>query len=71
VAKASLRETLTGKTTRVRQLAEALGGVRAGRKIKSQTWYTRLLLPTPPTLAFEKTAKPIKTLANYPPVISI
>jgi len=65
-AKASPRETLQGETARVRELAKALGGVAAGREVKLQTWHMRLLLPTPPTPAFEKTAKLYETLANYP-----
>jgi len=66
VAKASPKATLEGKTTRVKELAEALGGVAAGREVKLQTWHMRLLLPTPPMPAFEKTAKLFETLANYP-----
>jgi len=66
VAKASPKATLAGKTTRVKELAEALGGVAAGREVKLQTWHMRLLLPTPPTPAFEKTAKLYETLVNYP-----
>jgi len=66
VAKASPRETLQGETTRVKELAEALGGVAAGREVKLQTWHMRLLLPTPSTPAFEKTARLFETLVNYP-----
>jgi len=66
VAKVSPRETLAGETARVRELAKALGGVAAGREVKLQTWHMRLLLPTPPTPAFEKTAKLYETLVNYP-----
>jgi len=65
-AKASPRETLAGKTTRVKELAKALGGVVAGREVKLQSWHMRLLLPTPPTPAFEKTGELFETLANYP-----
>jgi len=66
VAKASPRETLQGETTRVKELAEALGGVAAGREVKLQSWHMRLLLLTPPTPAFEKTVRLFETLANYP-----
>jgi len=66
VAKASPKTTLEGKTTRVKELAEALGCVAAGREVKLHTWHMRLLLPTPPTPAFEKTAELFETLANYP-----
>ena len=65
-AKASPRDTLKGVTTRIKELAEALGGVVAGREVKLQTWHMRLLLPTPSTPAFEKTAELYETLANYP-----
>jgi len=65
-AKASPRETLEGVTTRIKELAEALGGVVTGREVKLQSWHMRLLLPTPPTPAFEKTAELFETLANYP-----
>jgi len=37
VAKASPKATLEGKTTRVKELAEALGGVAAVREVKLQT----------------------------------
>jgi len=67
-AKASPRETLAGKTTRVKELAKALGGVVTGREVKLQSWHMRLLLPTPPTPAFEKTGELFETLANYPAV---
>jgi len=66
VAKSSPKATLVGETTRVKELAKALGGVAAGREVKLQTWHMRLLLPTPPTPAFEKTAKIYETLVNYP-----
>jgi len=50
----------------VRELAKAFGGVAAGREVKLQTWHMRLLLPTPPTPAFEKTVKLYEVLTNYP-----
>jgi len=50
----------------VKELAEALGGVVAGREVKLQSWHMRLLLPTPPTPAFEKMGELFETLANYP-----
>jgi len=65
-AKASPKATLAGETTVVKELAKALGGVAAGREVKLQTWHMRLLLPTPPTPAFEKTARLFETLVNYP-----
>ena len=65
-AKASPRETLAGETTCVKELAEKLGGVAVKREVKLQSWHMCLLLPTPSTPVFEKTAKLFKTLANYP-----
>jgi len=66
VAKTSPKATLTGETTRVKKLAEALGGAAVRREVALQTWHMRLLLPTPPTPAFEKTVKLFETLANCP-----
>jgi len=69
VAKASHEATLMGKVARVNELAEALGGAVAGKEVVLQTWHMcLLLLPTPSTLAFEKTAKLYETLVNYPVV---
>jgi len=65
-SKVSPRETLEGKKTRVKELAKALGGVVAERRVMLQTWHMRLLLPTPSTPAFEKTAKFYEALVNYP-----
>jgi len=65
-AKVSPKATLEGETTRVKELAKALGGAAVKREVKLQTWHMRLLLPTPSTPAFEKTAKLYETLVNYP-----
>jgi len=66
LAKATPRATLEGVTTLVKELANAIGGAVAGREVKLKSWHMRLLLPTPPTPAFEKTAELYETLANYP-----
>jgi len=68
VAKASHEATLMGEVARVNELAEALGGAVGGKEVVLQTWHMRLLLPTPSTLAFEKTVKLYETLVNYPVV---
>jgi len=66
VAKATPRETLQGETTLMRELAKALGATAGGGKIHLREWYMRLLLPTPPTPAFDKTGQLYEALANYP-----
>lgn len=66
VAKSVLRATLEGETTLVKDLANAIGGTAVGKEVKFQSWHMRLLLPTPPTPAFEKTVRLFETLANYP-----
>ena len=66
VAKASPRATLEGETTLVKELANAVGGAAVGKEVKLQSWHMRLLLPTPPTPAFEKTTKLYEVLTNYP-----
>jgi len=66
VAKATPRETLQGETTLMRELAEALGATASGGKIHLREWYMRLLLPTPPTPAFDKTSQLYEALTNYP-----
>jgi len=71
VAKATPRETLQGETTLVKELASAIGGTIAGKEVKLQSWHMRLLLPTPPTPAFEKTAELYETLANYPAAVVV
>ena len=64
--KTAPRATLAGKTSLLEELADAVGGTTAGDYVRLQTWHMRLLLPTPPTPAFEKTAKLYETLVNYP-----
>jgi len=64
--KTAPRATLAGKTSLLEELADAIGGTTAGDYVRLQTWHMRLLLPTPPTPAFDKTAKLFETLANYP-----
>ena len=66
VAKAAPRETLQGETTLMRELAKALGATAGGGKIHLREWYMRLLLPTPPTPAFDKTGQLYEALTNYP-----
>jgi len=67
VAKATPRETLQGETTLMRELAKALGATAGGGgKIRLREWYMRLLLPTPPTPAFDKTGQLYEALTNYP-----
>jgi len=67
LAKATPRATLEGETTLVKELANAIGGAALGKEVKLQSWHMRLLLPTPPTPAFEKTAELYEALVNYPP----
>jgi len=64
--KPSSRTTIEGTTTKVRELAKALRGVVTGKIVHLRGWCVRLVLPTPPTLAFEKTVKLYKALVNYP-----
>jgi len=66
--KSAPRATLAGKTSLLEELADAVGGTTAGDYVRLQTWHMRLLLPTPPTPTFEKTAKLYEVLANYPAV---
>jgi len=67
VAKATPRETLQGETTLMRELAKALGTTAGGGgKIRLREWYMRLLLPTPPTPAFDKIGQLYEALTNYP-----
>jgi len=66
VAKTSPKATLTGETTRVKKLAEALGCRASKKDVRLHTWHMRLLLPTPHTPTLEKTVKLFETLANYP-----
>jgi len=71
VTKFSPEKTLKGKIMGVRELAKALGGVVAGKEIRLQGWYMRLLLPAPPTPSFEKTVKLYDALVNYPAAVAI
>jgi len=64
--KSAPRATLEGKTSLLEELAEAVGGSTSRDSIRLQTWHMRLLLPTPPTPAYEKAAKLFETLVNYP-----
>jgi len=66
VAKAAPRETLQGETTLRRELAGALGATAGGGKIHLREWYMRLLLPAPPTPAFDKIGQLYEALTNYP-----
>ena len=64
--KTTPRATLAGETSLLEELADAVGGTTAGDYVRLQTWHMRLLLPTQPTPALEKTARLFETLANYP-----
>jgi len=64
--KTAPKTALTGEASLLEELADAVGGTTAGDYVRLQTWHMRLLLPTPSTPAFEKTAKLYKALANYP-----
>ena len=64
--KTATRATLAGKTSLLEELADAVGGTTAGDYVRLQTWHMRLLLPTQPTPALEKTARLFEALANYP-----
>jgi len=73
-AKNPPRTGLDGTFIRAKELASAIGGTptRQGEVVLT-TWQMRLMLPVAPTPAFEKTAKLLWLLANYPPtaIVSI
>jgi len=64
--KTAPRVTLTGEASLLEELADAVGGTTAGDYVRLQTWHMRLLLPTSPTPALEKTAKLYEVLTNHP-----
>jgi len=66
--KTAPKATLTGEASLLEELADAVGGTTAGDYVRLQTWHMRLLLPTPSTPAFEKTARFYEALVNYPAV---
>jgi len=61
VAKDSLEKTLYGETSLVKELTKAVGGARSRNETCLKRWHMRLLLPTPPTPAFEKATKLYET----------
>jgi len=54
------------EAVKMKELAKALGGVAARQDIRLRGWQMRLLLPSPPTPAFEKAAKLYDAFTNYP-----
>jgi len=66
VTKFSSGNASKGEAVGIKELAKALGGVAFRKEIYIQGRYMCLLLPGPPTPAFEKTVKLYKTLVNYP-----
>jgi len=64
-------EVPNGAVLGVRGLAMALGGTVAGKELRFQSWHMRLLLPTPPMPAFEKSVDLYNVLTNYPSVAVI
>jgi len=66
VSKSPSVATLKGEIIGIGELAKALGGVSAGKEVRLRDWHMRLLLPTLPTPAFEKTVKLYEVLTNYP-----
>ena len=51
---------------KVGELAKALGGVAKRATVAINTWHIRLLLPVPPSPAFEKSVKLYDAIVNYP-----
>jgi len=70
-AKFSPRTTFEGKTTEVRELANALGGAVTGKLVHLRNWFLRLLLPVLPMPIFEKTVKLYDALVNYPAAATV
>jgi len=66
ITKFSSGNALKGEVVGIKELAKALGGATFRKEIYLQGRYMRLLLPGPPTPAFEKTVKLYKALVNYP-----
>jgi len=69
--KISVDVTFDGKIVGIKELAKALGGSAQGAIVHLLSWHMRLLLPPPPTPAFEKTVKFYDTLTNYPAAVAV
>ena len=71
VAKISPEITLDGERTRLKELARVLKSTAAGIEVQLQSWYMRLLLPTPLTPSLEKSVKLYETLVSYPAAAAV
>jgi len=70
-AKVTAKETLAGKTSRLKELAKAFGRKPSGTKVTLASWYMRTLLPTLPIPSFRKMVKVYEAIVNYPAAVEI
>jgi len=58
--------TSQGEVSLINEFAKAIGVPKKGKDVGLKHWQTYMLLPTPATPAFDKTAKVYDILTNYP-----